>query len=452
VQSLFVVALCGAAITAVLGTSAHAAVCGAPFSGGAQPLARDSLYVLQAALGGQACTLGLCDANDDCRVTAGDALAVLRTALGLPAKMSCDPLCAPAIPCGQAAAPMCDGLCPVGYACTTSDAGGLEPDFRVTICHAGAASDDTMTVHAASAPDLLKTGADSLGACLGTVVSGAIEGGADVASANGTGASAASAGYAAATGEVEGSSFTAAPCSCQPIVLATTTTTTSTSTTNTLPPPPADDADNDGIVDAEDPCPTEVRNLCFGPVATDAATGLPIRINANANEKYECQGDRVDCNGDTWHGDFGYNVQVANAACNILVGQEYCPIRNLSAIFGCEDAATEDLLQCEHFDRGAEPELFYNFAVPDGTYVVNLYFANTYKRTRVAGARIFDIAVEGTVQYAGFDQVAVAGGSRVALVRSALVTVADGNGLQIELGHVKENPAIKAIEVLAAGN
>jgi hypothetical protein len=35
----------------------------------------------------------------------------------------------------------------------------------------------------------------------------------------------------------------------------------------------------------------------------------------------------------------------------------------------------------------------------------------------------------------------------VALVRSALATVSDGNGLEITFGHVVENPALKAIEV-----
>jgi hypothetical protein len=450
VRSFFFVALWSAVAGAAMSASAHAAVCGTPFSGASKPLARDSLYILQSAVGGQPCTYGLCDANSDCRVTAGDALAVLKTAVGLPAKLTCNPLCAPAIPCGNAAAPVCDGLCQAGYACTTSDAAGLEPDWRVTVCHAGDTSDDSMTVAAASAPDLLH-GEDTLGPCIGTAEAAAVnESAAAVGGAAGSGAaSTASEGEAVASAE-EGASFSAAPCSCQPIVIATTTTTTSTSTTNTLPPPPAADVDNDGIVDAEDPCPTEARNLCAGPVATDATTGLPIRINANANPKYECAGDRVDCNGDTWHGDFGYNLFIANAACNITVDGQYCPIRNLTAIFGCEDAATEDLLQCEHFDRAEAPDLFYSLNVPDGTYVVNLFFANTYKRTRIAGKRIFDIAIEGEVRYPGFDQIAVAGGSRVALVRSAVVTVSDGNGLQIEFGHVVENPSVKAIEVLVA--
>ena len=43
---------------------------------------------------------------------------------------------------------------------------------------------------------------------------------------------------------------------------------------------------------------------------------------------------------------------------------------------------------------------------------------------------------------------AAGGNTQTAVVRSAIVAVADGNGLQIEFGHVKENPGIKGIEVL----
>src|SRR5262249_17785820 len=158
------------------------------------------------------------------------------------------------------AAPVCDGTCPAGYACTTGDAGGIEPDWRVTICHAGSASEDTMTVAANSAPGFL-AGDDTLGPCgVSSSEVATNDGSANVGTAETLVTSSSGAGGSNGSASAE-SNFTAEPCSCQPIVIATTTT--STSTTNTLPPPPADDADNDGIVDEADPCPNQPRNQCF---------------------------------------------------------------------------------------------------------------------------------------------------------------------------------------------
>jgi hypothetical protein len=57
------------------------------------------------------------------------------------------------------------------------------------------------------------------------------------------------------------------------------------------------------------------------------------------------------------------------------------------------------------------------------------------------------VSIEGAVVFDDFDQVAAAGGSGIAVVRSAIVTVADQT-LDIAFGHVLENPSVKAIEVL----
>jgi hypothetical protein len=206
------------------------------------------------------------------------------------------------------------------------------------------------------------------------------------------------------------------------------------------------DLDNDGLVGAADPCPTAPRNLCFGPVATDTAQGKTIRINAGVGGG-ECSGNKVDCAGTTWNSDYGYNSASAVSACNLGGGGEGCVITGITTLFGCEDETTEDLFQCDHWDDDLPPELSYSFAVPNGSYLVNLFFANTYTGTSAAGDRVFNILIEGAVAYQNFDQVAAAGGSGIAVVRSKVVSVSDG-ALDIALGHVTENPALKAIEVL----
>ena len=247
----------------------------------------------------------------------------------------------------------------------------------------------------------------------------------------------------------------------------TTTTLTSVSTTSTTLPgclsdldcPPGQscinfgcehDADNDGLTDVIDPCPLSPRNLCFGAVAIDRTTANPIRLNAIVSATAECAGTKTDCNGDVWMADFGWNMAGKAAKCGLDGGGENCIIGGLVDLFGCEDESTEDLFQCEHFDIAALPDLAYDFDVPDGEYLVNLFFANTAPSTPAPGDRVFDIYVEGQLEHDDFDQVAAANGNGVAVVRSVLTNVVDGNGLQLHFEHFIENPSVKAIEVLSS--
>ncbi|MEE8310866.1 MAG: malectin domain-containing carbohydrate-binding protein [Candidatus Binatia bacterium] len=209
------------------------------------------------------------------------------------------------------------------------------------------------------------------------------------------------------------------------------------------------DSDNDGIADPTDPCPGDPRNLCAGSVATDLFTGNPIRLNANVS-LLECSGPKIDCNGDVWLADYGYNQSGQAGACNLDGGEEACVITGIDALFGCESEDTEDLFQCEHWDGLGGLQLEYAFGVAPGNYMVNLFFANVFSGTALPDQRRFDIFIEGIEVYDEFDQVAAAGGSGVAVVRSAFINVQDGT-LDIAFGNVLENPTLKAIEVLAMG-
>jgi hypothetical protein len=213
-----------------------------------------------------------------------------------------------------------------------------------------------------------------------------------------------------------------------------------------MEPPLPGDPDNDGLEGALDPCPSDPRNTCFGPLASDLVYGLTIRLNANVSAE-ECTGVKVACNGEVWNADFGYNQPEKGSACNLNGGGEGCVIAGIVELFGCEDEATEDIFQCEHSDRKPAPDLFYTFAVPNGSYLVNLYFANTYDGTTQAGERVFDVFAEGQLVYDDFDQVVAAGASARVVVRAIRVDVVDGNGLSLHLERIVQAPALKGIEV-----
>lgn len=198
----------------------------------------------------------------------------------------------------------------------------------------------------------------------------------------------------------------------------------------------AGDTDNDGLLDASDPCPTDPRNLCFGPVATDL-NGLPLRINVGTTGT--CAGPRTDCKGGSWRGDVYGTGGVVHACDTCIV--------DMTQVFGCDSTATQDLIQCDRFARATGP-MSYAIPIANGHYLLNLYFGNTYSGTNTIGKRIFDVVVEGVTRYANFDEIAAAG-DLTAVVRSAIVDVTDGM-LNISFTAHVENPELKGIEVLAA--
>lgn len=209
------------------------------------------------------------------------------------------------------------------------------------------------------------------------------------------------------------------------------------------------DSDNDGLVNVGDPCPNDARNTCFGAPALDRSRGSIIRINSNRSDS-PCAGYKRDCNGDIWVGDFGFTGSANDRDCNRRSGDWSCDISGVDELFACTSEQTLDLFRCASEDWGPAPESQYSFDVPPGSYLVNLYFANIRRGSAGDGSRVFDIVVEGETVYEAFDPVAASGGTETAVVRSAQVTVADDNGLQISLSVRFGKTTVGAIEVLAA--
>jgi hypothetical protein len=88
----------------------------------------------------------------------------------------------------------------------------------------------------------------------------------------------------------------------------------------------------------------------------------------------------------------------------------------------------------------------YNFPVSNGTYHVNLYFAETYSSLFHAGGRVFNVKIQGNPVFQNLDIFAEAG-ANAPLIKGADVTVSNGT-LTLEFDNVVEKAKVMAIEIL----
>ena len=125
---------------------------------------------------------------------------------------------------------------------------------------------------------------------------------------------------------------------------------------------------------------------------------------------------------------------------------------NLSASFANTTALPDTIFTTERYSATANPDnMSWDFAVDQGTYTVNLYFAEIWTGAQNPGARIFDVAAEGSTVLDDYDITANLGWNTAA-VESFEVEVTDGN---LDLDFLKgsaNNPKISAIEILGAGD
>lgn len=107
------------------------------------------------------------------------------------------------------------------------------------------------------------------------------------------------------------------------------------------------------------------------------------------------------------------------------------------------------LFSTERYNTLAVPEnLQWDIPLSQGTYTVNLLFAEIYTGANTIGARVFDVAIEGQIVLDDFDQTA-SFGFATAGVESFTIEVNDGN-LDIDFIQGIENPNIKGIEIISS--
>src|SRR5689334_21516293 len=118
--------------------------------------------------------------------------------------------------------------------------------------------------------------------------------------------------------------------------------------------------------------------ICLG---IKAQSFTPIRVDCGGN-------GYVDSQGVVWAADYGYHVSDTTDSTTTSITGTLSP----------------GLYHTERYGR----TVLYMFAVPNGTYTVNLRFAEINYTT--AGKRIFNIAINQQWVLANFDIIAQSGG------------------------------------------
>jgi hypothetical protein len=159
----------------------------------------------------------------------------------------------------------------------------------------------------------------------------------------------------------------------------------------------------------------------FGTASVSAQTTL--RINAGGPSY-------TDTKGHVWSADRGFNTGTVSSCAP-----------------GATVTGTTDpqLYKSARFDQPATPELQYTFAETNGSYTVNLYFAETCGGY-ASGKRVFDVQLQGATVFPGVD-IAKAVGIHHTLIKSANISVTNGQ-LTIRFVHHLDSPIISAIEIL----
>ena len=100
----------------------------------------------------------------------------------------------------------------------------------------------------------------------------------------------------------------------------------------------------------------------------------------------------------------------------------------------------------ERWDSDAGEEMEFNIPMSNGSYLVNLYVANSFGGSDGPGDRIFDISIENEIVEDDLDLIPLFGHQSGGIL-SYSVDVEDGE-LNISFGHETENPLVNAIEIL----
>lgn len=144
-----------------------------------------------------------------------------------------------------------------------------------------------------------------------------------------------------------------------------------------------------------------------------------VRIDAGSNTHF------IDHNGNTWLADRTFTGGLVTDRGSIPIDFTIDP----------------RIYQTERYGMTG-----FTYSVPNGTYQVNLHFAETYAGISGPGQRVFSANVEGAL-ISNIDVMAEANGHNRAVIRSAVVDIAD-HKLNIGFAATVFNAEINGIEII----
>ena len=148
--------------------------------------------------------------------------------------------------------------------------------------------------------------------------------------------------------------------------------------------------------------------------------GSIIRIDAGSSATFK------DADGNVWLADTGFtDGETVDRGTDLKI----------------QNTPNPGLYMTEHYSMTA-----FSYAVPNGKYMVNLHFAETYDEITGPGQRVFSFTVQGK-EFKDFDVWAKAGGGLRAYVEKVPVTVTNGK-VQITFTENVQSPEINAIEII----
>lgn len=106
------------------------------------------------------------------------------------------------------------------------------------------------------------------------------------------------------------------------------------------------------------------------------------------------------------------------------------------------------LFQTQRFDVSKGADMVWNFRVPNGTYKVRMYFAETFNGAWHTGGRVFNVYANGKLALNHEDVYAEAG-KNAGLVKTVSVTVTNG-AVSLDFKPIVQNPMVSGIEILRA--
>ncbi len=193
--------------------------------------------------------------------------------------------------------------------------------------------------------------------------------------------------------------------------------------------------------------PTEASTYMFSLVVNDGILNsnpdsvtitatqwpyLPVRVNSAG-------ADYTDGSANTWTADQSYVSGLWG-----FYGDDNTVDRGAGhAISGTGD---DRIYQTERYGLSG-----YRFDLGNGTYDVNLHFAETYSGITGSGQRVFDVIIEGQLVLDNLDMFSEIGHSTALIKTINNITVTDGQ-LTIEFTPGVEVPLINGIEIFSAGS